>query len=228
MMPTDFADSRDFYQSPIGRRTLDVLRARVREMAPAFADERVLPLGSASLLLDSPSFVSGRLTSERDENFSCLVDSKNKLLPDGDIDRIVVLHAVAEAEDMTLLLREAWRVLKGEGRLLLIVPRLGSAWAQNPDTPFGKEKAYSAAQIKKALTRQGFFVARLKRALYAPPDCSDTFFSLSQKMESALPCPFGGGVFLIAARKRILGLAGAKKVKARAASDPFLPSPLPI
>jgi SAM-dependent methyltransferase len=228
-MLNDSVDSRVFYQSQRGRRIQELLRTHIGKMWADISNERILPLGCASLLFNSPPLVSGRMTATQEENFSCLVDSKNKPLPDADLDCIVALHAAATSSEMTFLLREAWRVLKGEGRLLIIVSRRHSAWAQNPDTPFGCEEAYAATQIKNALSNQGFFVTRARRALYASPHCLETSFSLARNIEMIAPFLLcGGGVLLVEGQKRILGIAGAKKLKRAPASDPLFPLPLPI
>jgi len=227
---TDFADSRNFYQTPRGRETQDLLRAQLGRLCPCFFGGRVLPLGCADLLLGSINAVSGRMTAATGETFSCLVDSKNKPLPDADIDCVVALHSAKEISDMDFLLREIWRVLKGEGRLLLIVPRRRSAWADNPDTPFGNEQAYSVPQIKKILKAQGFSVMRVRSALYAPPGNTDGSFPFAYGIEKIGPLvPFcHGGVLVISARKRVYGLSGEKKRKSRECADPLLPLPLPI
>jgi hypothetical protein len=136
---------------------------------------------------------------------------------------------MATSSDMALGLREAWRTLKGEGLLLLAVPRQSGAWAKNPNTPFGREEAYSARQIKKALTDQGFIVTRLRRALFAPPDGAETFLPLACKIEGMAPFLFfGGGVFFVEGRKRVCGFAGAKKRERENSRNPLLPLPLPI
>ncbi|MFA4994450.1 MAG: methyltransferase domain-containing protein [Bdellovibrionales bacterium] len=221
-------DSRSFYQTPQGDRALAVLRAQASKFCPCFPDERILPLGCGDLLLGSLPYVPGRMTSAQGDMFSCLVDSKNKPLPDADIDCVFALHAAKDFSEIEPLLREVWRVLKGEGRLLMIVPRRHSAWAKNPDAPFGQEQAYSASQIKKALKSQGFSVLHIGSALFAPPGKSEDSFSFSYKIEKIAPfLPFCcGGVFLIVAQKRIRGIAGAKK-RVRYIEPP-LPLPLPI
>ena len=228
-MLTPSVDSQEFYQSQRGRVTQAILRAHVDRLWPDISGTRILPLGSGALLLGSLPFVSGRMTATQGETFSCFVDSKNKPLPDADLDRIVALHAMATSSDMELGLREAWRTLKGEGRLLIVVPRRCGAWAKKPDTPFGREEAYSGRQIKKALTDQGFIVTRIRRALFAPPDGAEAFLSLAYKIETIAPFLFfGGGVLFVEGRKRVCGFAGAKKRAREHSRNPLLPLPLPI
>jgi SAM-dependent methyltransferase len=230
-MLTDFADSQDFYQSRTGRAAQGLLRARIGKRWSGLANGRVLPLGRAALVLDETPFISARMTGAQEETFSCLVDSKNKPLPDADIDRAIMLHALKAESDLEPVLREIWRVLKGEGRLLMVLPRAGSAWARNPDTPFGHEPAYTASQIKKILKRHGFFVARMNRALYARPCAPEPNFLRALEIERAAPgifLRFGGGVLLVEARKRICGIAGAKQKKRPRCANPLLPLPLPI
>jgi SAM-dependent methyltransferase len=220
-----------FYQSEVGRRTLDILRAPIDALWPDTSKERVASLGCGALLLGSRHAVSARMTSAQEVPFSCLVDSKNKPLPDGDFDRVIALHAVPSACESEPLLCEIARVLKGEGRLLMILPRHGGAWAQNTDTPFGKEPAYSPAQIKRILNDRGFFVARVRRALYAPPSASERGLFSAYEIEKFAPwlfLRFGGGVLLIEAQKRVYGFVNAKEQKRRRCADPLLAAPLPI
>ena len=50
------------------------------------------------------------------------------------------------------LLREMWRVLTPEGRLLLIVPNRRGVWARLDTTPFGHGRPYSRGQLERLLT----------------------------------------------------------------------------
>jgi SAM-dependent methyltransferase len=234
-MLTDFVDKQDFYQGRLGRKTQDILRAQTNKIwpnnSPGLSAERILPLGCGALLLGALPVVSARMTEAQGETFSCLVDSQNKPLPDGAIDRVLTLHAFETSCEIEPLLHEIWRVLKGEGRLLMILPKKHGAWEDDPGTPFGREPAFSPSQIKNILRHQGFLVERVCRGLYASPKGLDCDNSLAHKIEKHAPglfLTFGGGVLFIEARKRVYGLAGIKGRKQQRCADPLFPLPLPI
>jgi SAM-dependent methyltransferase len=224
------SDYQAFYRSKLGHAAQDVLRAHVGEMWPALKGERVMPLGCGALLLGMPA-VSARMAGTDEEMFSCLIDSRNKPVPDTSADRVLTLHTDVTYSDIEHLVREIWRVLKGEGRLLMIVPRKNGAWARSPDTPFGKEPAYSASQIKKLLNDAGFFVEHIGRALYAPPCSMSENLFLARKIERIAPwlcfCR-GGGVLLIDAQKRVCGCASLRARNRRRRADPLVPLAWPV
>jgi SAM-dependent methyltransferase len=229
-MLTEFTDSCGFYQSPLGQRTLALLRAHVEDFDPGLSGARILTLGQSALLLGSTPTSCARMTRPDEAPFSCLVDSKNKPLPDASFDFVIALHMPSAFFEAESFLREVRRVLKGEGRFLTILPRHGGAWAQNTLTPFGCEPDFTTRQIRNILNNQGFIVECIDRALYAPPTDIWDSFSLADKIEIIAPwlfLHFGGGVLLVEVRKRVCGFAGCCKERRRR-SDRLLPLPLPI
>ena len=89
--------------------------------------------------------------------------------PDLSFDRILLVHGLETAENARRLLREAWRVLKDDGRLLVAAPNRLSLWAQLERTPFGHGHPYSPGQLEALLRRQMFRVERRGEALFVPP-----------------------------------------------------------
>ena len=89
--------------------------------------------------------------------------------PDLCFDRILLLHGLEAAEHARRLLREVWRVLKDDGRLLVIAPNRRGMWAYVETTPFGHGQPYSAGQIGRLLTASMFRVERRDAALFVPP-----------------------------------------------------------
>jgi len=217
---------RTFYESPLGRAALDLLRAHVEKLWPVLENERIFSLGAAGILFDG-TVSSARMTGTEGENFSCLVDAKNKPLPDADVDRLAVLHGGASF-DLGALLREGIRVLKGEGRILLILPRKGGLWDSVPLSPFGQEPAYSERNVRNLLKRNGYFIERIDRALYAPPIDAPWNLFWVPKIEMAAPFvfPFGGGVLVVEAKKREPGLVGATAQNDRE-TEAFAAMPMP-
>jgi len=99
------------------------------------------------------------------------------------------------------LLREAWRVLKDDGRLLIIAPNRTGMWAYQESTPFGHGLPYSAGQLGRLLAGGLFRVERRDAALWMPPS----------RMRVVLR---GAPLFEQAGRKMAPGLAGVTLTEA--------------
>ncbi len=102
-------------------------------------------------------------------NRCCLTSEEALPFPDLAFDRVLLVHGLEIAENARGMLREIWRVLKDDGRLLVVVPNRVSVWAQAESTPFGQGQPYSAGQIGRLLAGAMFRVERRDTALYVPP-----------------------------------------------------------
>ena len=80
-----------------------------------------------------------------------LVDETELPLIDEGADRILLVHMLEWSENPLELLRELWRVLAPNGRLLLIVPNRRGLWARVDTTPFGYGSPFSRSQLTKLL-----------------------------------------------------------------------------
>ncbi len=92
-------------------------------------------------------------------------------LPFADLsfDRVLIVHGLEAAENARRLLREAWRVLRDDGRLIVVVPNRRGLWALADSTPFGQGQPYSPGQISRLLTEALFRIERRDTALFLPP-----------------------------------------------------------
>ena len=90
-------------------------------------------------------------------------------LADASVDRLLGVHCLEASERVGPLLREMWRVLTPEGRLLLIVPNRRGIWARLDTTPFGHGRPYSRGQLERLLTDALFTPLEWTSALFMPP-----------------------------------------------------------
>jgi SAM-dependent methyltransferase len=67
------------------------------------------------------------------------------------------------------LLREIWRVLAPNGRLLIVVPNRRGMWARVDTTPFGYGSPFSRSQLTRLLKEAMFSPEEWEYALYLPP-----------------------------------------------------------
>ena len=104
-------------------------------------------------------------------NLSCTVEEDSLPFPDLYFDRILLVHGLEAAENARALLREVWRVLKDDGRLLVVAPNRVGLWAH-----VGARRSDMGSRIRRvrsaAAGRSLFRVERRDFALYVPPDRS--------------------------------------------------------
>jgi SAM-dependent methyltransferase len=97
------------------------------------------------------------------------VDEEALPLAELSVDRILLVHGLENADNARRMLREVWRVLKDDGRLIVVAPNRVGMWAHAETTPFGQGQPYSPGQIGRLLAGSLFRVERRDRALYMPP-----------------------------------------------------------
>jgi SAM-dependent methyltransferase len=102
-------------------------------------------------------------------NLSCTAEEDALPFPDLSFDRILLVHGLEAAENARRMLREVWRVLKEDGRLLVVAPNRRGMWAHVEATPFGQGQPYSHGQVGRLLAAAMFRVVRRDTALYLPP-----------------------------------------------------------
>jgi SAM-dependent methyltransferase len=139
-------------------------------------------------------------------NLSCIGDEDRLPFAEATFDRILCVHALEEADSARTLLRELWRVLAPEGRLMVCVANRSGLWARVEATPFGQGRPFSRGQLSGLLSDAMFQPIAWSRALYAPPlpwkvatgAAADTWESVGEKAWPAL-----GGLLLVDAVKRL-------------------------
>ncbi len=171
----------DFYSSPSGQVAARLLRRRLRALWPEARGQAVLGLGYASPYLrlwkdDAarcvclvPSHLRPWRWPRKAPSRTAIAEEDALPFPDLSFDRVLLVHGLEAAENARRLLREAWRVLKDDGRLLVVVPNRLGLWALREATPFGHGQPYSAGQLEALLQRQMFRVERRDAALFVPP-----------------------------------------------------------
>src|SRR3954470_7253585 len=171
----------NFYSTPAGLVAARLLRDRLRALWPALPGQAVLGLGYASPFLRLWRAEAARCVAlvpphlprwrwPRSAGSSTTVGEEDALpFPDLMFDRILLVHGLETAENARRTLREVWRVLKDDGRLIVVVPNRLGIWAHLERTPFGYGQPYSPGQLEGLLQRQMFQVERRDAALFVPP-----------------------------------------------------------
>ena len=175
------ADLLDFYATPLGQRSNEVLGQRIASWWPDLSGQRILTLGVGALLephllpLDPLSlchFVPARLAGVMNGTRTgreVLTDDTLMPLDSESIDRVILLHRLEHARRPDRTFREIWRVLKPGGKLISIVPSAFGLWSRTPGTPFAKGRAFTGLRLAATMSEQLFSLERMRNALFFPP-----------------------------------------------------------
>jgi SAM-dependent methyltransferase len=180
-MTADVQMAAEFYGTARGAVACRLLREQVAALWPSVAGMQVLGLGyaapylrpwretAARCIAGTPAQVGVARWPAGHPNLSCTMEEDALPFPDLQFDRILLVHGLEASENVRLLLREVWRVLRDDGRLLVVAPNRVGVWAHVESTPFGHGQPYSQGQIGRLLQASLFSVERRATALYVPP-----------------------------------------------------------
>jgi SAM-dependent methyltransferase len=219
-------DLKSFYATPQGRLVRRLILARIREMWPQIKGMRLMGMGYAVPYLRGlmegtertftlmPPSGGVHFWPEREKGLVALSAESEWPVETESVDRILLVHSLEHAQMPQALLQEAWRVLKSNGRLMLVVPNRLGFWARADWTPFGQGTPYTAAQINHYLAESLFVHERTEKALFLPPFRSFPLLRGAYTLENLGRRLFPGlaGLYLVEASKQIY--AGAGRVRA--------------
>ena len=189
----------EFYSTPLGQAAGHQIQACIREAWPDLTGQSLLGLGYAMPYLDfylepaAPVFAFMPFQRQEvtwpDRGLSRVAFTQNDILPlsDQSIDHVLMVHALEHADQTRLFLREVWRVLTGNGRLLVVVPNRRSLWAHLETTPFGYGKPYTMTQLIHTLDDNLFTPVSYRRALYMFPGHSSWAMASKSLFETCGP-----------------------------------------
>jgi SAM-dependent methyltransferase len=236
-MYNDAVDLWDFYGTNLGKVARRLIRRRIRAIWPNAGGMTVLGLGYATPYLrpfrDEAERVFALMPAQQGvlhwpregRNLVALADEGELPLPDVSVDRVLLVHGLECSEQLRPLLHEIWRVLTGNGRLLVVVPNRSGLWARLERTPFGHGHPYSSSQLSRLLRENMFTPTLTTRALYVPPYPWRVVQRSAYGIEDIGARWFKqlGGVVIIEASKQIYATTKPRPLRARARA--LLPAP---
>jgi SAM-dependent methyltransferase len=107
--------------------------------------------------------------SATERGSAALVEEHALPFPNSAFDRILMVHGLELSEAERPFMRELWRVLTPEGRLLIVAPNRTSLWAQVESSPFAHGRPFNRAQLDTLLRDTMFAAERWDMALHLPP-----------------------------------------------------------
>ena len=179
-MRCSIEDLRLFYGEPAGRLARRLLARRLEDAWGEATNADVLGIGYATPWLDA--FVGARRTvaampggqgvelwPQAGKNRTVLVDDRRLPFAAGSFDRILMVHALEEADDAQALMLEAVRALAPTGRSILVAAARGGLWARAENTPFGHGRPFTRRQLERLVREAGLEPTAWSQTLYVPP-----------------------------------------------------------
>ncbi|GAN68051.1 methyltransferase [Acetobacter orleanensis NRIC 0473] len=212
-----------FYQTHEGQICAALLRERLQWFWPDLRGQRVLGLGYAAPYLGAwrgrgalcisartpdhwPDMERG-LDRTRAASFErdCVVDPYALPFDEETFDRIVLVHACTEPDQMVPLLRSAGRVLKDDGRVLMIVPSRLAGRIRQRHTPFARDVAFSRSGLRTVLGHAMLLAERRDEALFLPTrqGCASVRRGRRSDIAGKVLSPGLGSVMLVEAVKNV-------------------------
>lgn len=238
-MRVDVLALQRFYASPLGKLTQRLVAQRLAALWPTADGLDMLGVGYPTPFIDvyrsharrCVALMPGPQGAERwpgvGGGLCALGDDQRMPFVDALFDRAVLAHALEEADSAHRLLRELWRVMAPEGRVVVIAANRAGLWARADATPFGHGRPFSRTQLAGLLRDCLFEPTASARALYAPPVGAGPLLALADGFEKvgAAVAPAFGGLLLMEAVKRVAAppAAGARVVRLRAARPAAAP-----
>ena len=157
-MPQDVRDLVAFYQTPLGQIAHRAIQREIQRVWPDVRNYRLLGYGFALPYLPELRGVEraiaampaprGVISWPENKNAALLCEEDALPFPDVFFDRILIVHGLESSEHLRALLRQLWRVLAPEGRILLVAPNRASLWAQVQKSPFGHGRPFSRMELE--------------------------------------------------------------------------------
>jgi len=219
-MHQDIEELHSFYDGRIGSHVRRLLARQIRERWPNVRGMTVMGLGYATPYLGlfrgeayrlgalMPAEQGARPWPSTGPLRAMLVEEDMLPLPDSSVDRLLAVHAIEMSDAVKRTLREIWRVLKPEGRALIIVPNRRSIWARSETTPFGQGQPFSRRQIEQLITGSMFGIEACSYALAAPPVELRLVWRYAPAIERVglRMWPHFSGVILLEASKQVMAV----------------------
>jgi Methylase involved in ubiquinone/menaquinone biosynthesis len=210
----------DFYASAVGQAARRQIDSRIREIWPSLDGLRLLGYGFTPPYLEERRSEAERVIAVSPARMgvtvwpaarplSVLADEDSLPFAEAVFDRILMIHGLEGAETARGLLRQLWRVLAPDGKILVVAPNRASLWAQLETSPFASGRPFHRSELSALLSDTLFEPLRWETALYMPPFAGRRLAQMGSGLEKLgrRLVPRLSGVHLVEASKSLYGRA---------------------
>ena len=204
----------DWFATPLGRYLLAREQAYFDQTVADIFGFYALQIGLPEARFLAASRIPSRWCVDYDPPADVVADPHWLPFSDNAVDLIVLPHALEFTDDPHQMLREAHRVVRPEGQIVIA--------GFNPFSLFGAKRYFGREQappwnggfialyrVKDWLTLLGFDVVGGRLDCYVPPFARERWIERSAFFEKAGDrwWPIGGGVYFLRATKRVHGMS---------------------
>ena len=212
------SDIQNFYDSDIGGIVRGIVQSHIQDFWPDLHGFRVMGCGYAVPYLMPFCAEAERVVAMMPAEQKALhwpAESKNLVflshddqmpIENSSIDRVLLVHYLESRDNLRASLREIWRVLKANGRLLVVVPNRTGLWARGDWSPFGQGSPFTVSQLCSLLRDNLLQYESHKGALFVPPLPDSPIMMRSANLIEKMGCsifPFVAGVHIVEASKQV-------------------------
>lgn len=235
-MSIDVVDLREFYATPLGKAAEASLMRVINQALEIKPDCVVAGLGYATPILRNmkvettialmPARQGAVHWPAGGDVKTVLVHDDELPLASGSVDIFVMLHVLENAIEPADVLKEAWRVLAPEGKMVIVAANRRGIWSRFEHTPFGTGRPFSRGQLRELLRQAKLTPLMWLYALHYPPFKRDGLLRFGGIIESVVKrlSPLFSGVIIVEATKRLYQNLPAKPRKVKQTLVPvFVP-----
>lgn len=203
----------EWFATPLGRHLAAREQAYFDRTVADIFGYYALQVGLPELDALAACRMPSRWSLDYDPPAALLADPHALPFPDNTIDLVAMPHALEFTDDPHLMLREAWRVMRPEGQVVIA--------GFNPFSLYGVKRYFGREQtppwngnfiglwrVKDWLTLLGFDVVGGRLDAYAPPFRNPKWLARFGFFEPAGDrwWPIAGGVYYLRATKKVAGM----------------------
>lgn len=212
-MSTNGATLGDWFDTPLGRYVLAREQAYFDQTVADIFGFHALQIGLPRCSFLAQCRIPSRFTVDYDPPADVIADPHELPFDENSVDLLVLPHALEFTNDPHLMLREAYRVVRPEGQIVIA--------GFNPFSLYGMKRYFGRGQVppwngsfiglyrvKDWLSLLGFDVTGGRLDAYAPPFMHEKWLHRFGFFESAGDrwWPIAGGVYFLRATKRVMGM----------------------
>ena len=207
------ASLADWFTTPLGRHLLAREQSYFDQTVADIFGFHALQVGLPSCPFLAQSRIPARWTLDYDPPADIIADPHGLPFAENTVDLIVLPHGLEFTDDPHLMLREAYRVVRPEGQIIIS--------GFNPFSLFGFKRYFGRGQtppwngsfialyrLKDWLALLGFEVTGGSLDCYAPPFAQEKWLRRCGFFEKAGDrwWPIAGGVYFLRATKKVVGM----------------------